>query len=489
MPTKTTFFTLLFGLTGLLSTAQPILITPEVALSSAVYGSNFTTSSLSTTGHTSRQDLHVDIYELTGSTTALSPLVILLHSGELPTSPSCYGTPQDSAVVEMAIRLVQRGYVVAAIEYRLDWQVNLTGNAPIITALYRGMQDTRTAIRYFRKTAAEANNPYQIDSEKIIVWGLGTGGSVALMSAYWNTYEEIIQVVDPFKFLGPAPNSSNFFPIVTSQYNGDIAAESTTAIVDNFYNNITNIPVGDTLSVPNHAGYSSSFCMAVNLGGFLLDSSWVNPGEMPLISYHVADDAWAPCETGLVSLPTLSGPVMEVSGSCTVQSSIAHLGNNAIFDNIPPSQLPVSTSNLNGLYVFYGTPMNSHEPWSWGASTPCNTNAVSSRAYIDTILNYAANRITWKLYGELSSGTNQLALSSLTSSPNPAFDHLTFQADPNGAPIEQLILLDALGRQVMQSGPIQSHQYILQKGNLTPGYYVALVQVGSQYLQKKVFFR
>ena len=49
-----------------------------------------------------------------------------------------------------------------------------------VRAVYRGIQDTRTCIRYFKRSAIDQNNLFGIDTGKICVWGMGTGGYLAL---------------------------------------------------------------------------------------------------------------------------------------------------------------------------------------------------------------------------------------------------------------------------------------------------------------------
>ena len=51
------------------------------------------------------------------------------------------------------------GYVVASIDYRLGWNPLAATQSErtnqLINAAYRGVQDARTAVRYFRMNAAE----------------------------------------------------------------------------------------------------------------------------------------------------------------------------------------------------------------------------------------------------------------------------------------------------------------------------------------------
>ena len=62
----------------------------------------------------------------------------------------------------------------------------------MIQAAYRGVQDSRTAVRYFRKSVAEDGNPYGINDSKIALGGDGTGGYITMASAGISSYNDII---------------------------------------------------------------------------------------------------------------------------------------------------------------------------------------------------------------------------------------------------------------------------------------------------------
>lgn len=59
-------------------------------------------------------------------------------------------------------------------------------------------------------------------------------------------------------------------------------------------------PAGDTLNYPNHVDYSSRFCAAVNLGGAVAESWWIEPGQPPIISIGTKYDLTTPYDSGIV---------------------------------------------------------------------------------------------------------------------------------------------------------------------------------------------
>ena len=121
----------------------------------------------------------MDVYTPTGDTETARPLIVYLHTGSfLPRylNQLVTGSKSDSATVEMCKQFAKKGYVVAAIGYRTGWNPaspsEQTRKQTIIQAVYRSMQDTKTAVRYFRKSIAEDANPYGVNGDQIVIGGL-----------------------------------------------------------------------------------------------------------------------------------------------------------------------------------------------------------------------------------------------------------------------------------------------------------------------------
>ena len=125
----------------------------------------------------------MDVYEPAGDTLDSRPLVLVFHTGNfLPqyVNGSALGTRKDSSIVELCNRFARMGYVTASVDYRLGWNplagTQVERTYQLINAAYRGVQDARTAVRYFRMNAAEMDNEFGIDPEKIAMFGDGTAG-------------------------------------------------------------------------------------------------------------------------------------------------------------------------------------------------------------------------------------------------------------------------------------------------------------------------
>lgn len=105
-------------------------------------------------------------------------LVVVAHGGFFLS-----GANDGADVVEICEDLAQMGYVVASISYRLGVDDLFDLETSMVEAVWRGVHDSRAAVRYFRKSVAEDGNPYGIDSERILLGGVSAGGFIALHHA------------------------------------------------------------------------------------------------------------------------------------------------------------------------------------------------------------------------------------------------------------------------------------------------------------------
>lgn len=455
-----------------------------------------------------RQPLVAQFFSPKGDTRTDRPLVIYVHTGNFfpyPANGSCGGTLRDSSNIEIATRLAKMGYVVAVVNYRQGWNPldpnELIRRYFLINAAYRGVQDMKTYVRYFRRSVAEQGNPHGIDAEKITIWGQGTGGYLSLAAAYLNTYNEILTTSDPKKFILPTGNPAlPEIPMVLEQYNGNVEATGPTTIVDALYSSLSRLKIGDTLCIPNHVGFSSLFKLAVNMGGALGDSTWINAGEVPLISYHVTTDPFAPCGTDVLNVPTATGaqPVLEVSGSCDVSDIVDRKGLNEIFKTIPAGRDPMNQfnkSNNLGFYEFRGTPNDGSGPWEWAAGNNgnaiCNTNARSSKIYIDTIMAYFAPRacVALGLNCDFASATNNLTDSkvNLTLAPNPASSEIRITV-ANDTPIQSYQIMDISGRTIRATQSVNTSDLKVKRDDIQNGMYFIKLNFEKGSLTKKVIF-
>ncbi|MDG1780434.1 MAG: T9SS type A sorting domain-containing protein [Flavobacteriales bacterium] len=367
------------------------------------YGTNATVLAYAIFGEAIPENLMMDIYEPEGDTETERPLILFFHTGNFLPHPENGGTGglrTDSAAVEICSRMARMGYVVASCDYRLGWNPLADTQedrvSTLINAAYRGVQDARTAARFFRADAIDGDNDYGIDESRIVVWGQGTGGYISMASATLDEYEDILLP----KFI-----TEDLIPMVIESINGDIFGTS--------YG--INPFDGDTLCYVNHEGYDSDFQACVNLGGAMGDISWLDADDIPMVSFHVPTDPFAPYEEGTVIVPVVNLPVVEVQGSYIVQQVCTTLGINDVWADSNLDDVWSQAANLNndgydGLFPFNRPaemPADSG-PWEWwdpetnpnsdnGFLTNPDASAEKGRAYIDSIQGYAASRLSCAL--------------------------------------------------------------------------------------------
>lgn len=455
-----------------------------------------------------KQPLLANMYYPKGDTDTKRPLIIYVHTGNFfpyPANGSCGGTMRDSSNVEIATRLAKMGYVVAVVNYRQGWNPRdpeeLIRRYFLINAAYRGVQDMNTYLRYFKRTAAQFGNPHGIDPDKITIWGQGTGGYLSLATAYLKSYNEIFGTANPLKFFLTPPVAPTNIPMVIEAYNGNINADGPPTTVDATYNALSRIPIGDTLCIPNHVGFNSDFALCVNMGGALGDSTWLSDGEVPLISFHVDTDAFAPVETNVLNVPTATGPqpVVEVSGSRHLARRAERFGNNNAFKTLIPSKDPYGASNVSGYpgyYEFRGTPDDTSSPWEWSAGdnppSICNKVPAVAKTYIDTIIGYFAPRACIALNlpcQSLVSGTRDLTDLdvNLFIAPNPATE-MTVITVSEKTPIRKVSLTDITGRVIMVANNVNTTRYELLRSGLNTGMYLVNLDFDKGSLTKKIIF-
>lgn len=478
---------------GIGASAQRYLteVFPSVNVTQNVqYGSNFSVL----TGAPVLQPLVMDVYTPSGDTETDRPLIIYLHTGsflpryinQLPT-----GSKSDSATVEMCRRFARKGYVVAAIGYRAGWNPaspsENTRKQTIIQAVYRSMQDAKTAVRFFRRSIAENNDPYGIDGAKVVLGGQGSGGYSVLAYA---TLQETSEI-QLLKFFNTETNAFMVDPAILGDFDG--------------------LGGNPALNQDNHAGYPNDISMVFNIGGALGDSSWLEQGEVPMCCVHATQDPFAPYANGTVFVPGTSFAVVNVDGSGRVTELANEYGNNDIWFT-PPFSDPVTnyaqdaltgTPNEGNEGLFPITALaNSSGAWEWwdeavvtagatavgGNPATVLANGYASNpvyqalgpvagraralAYIDTLQNFITPRMFRVLGFASAIDESSTIATGVEVFPIPATERVTITS--SAAVIRNYVVYDGQGRMV-RNGNVNLDRVVLEREGLKAGnYYVEL---------------
>lgn len=215
-------------------------------------------------GQAGGQNLLMDVYQGQGDTVSNRPVLILCFGGSF-----VGGSRTSSDIVAFCQAMAKKGYVTAAIDYRLESPLNIIFEENMVKAVMRAVQDGKAAVRYFRKDAATTNT-YRIDTSAIFMGGTSAGGILSLHVAYMRD------------------------TTILPQNWKDWAAD-----------------IGGVEGSSGNPGYSSNIHAIVSFAGALGDSAWLRSNDVPFMSIHAEDDGTVPYNIGyplgLSSLPQLYG--------------------------------------------------------------------------------------------------------------------------------------------------------------------------------------
>ena len=116
-----------------------------------------------------------DLYQPSTDNSLKRPLIIWMHGGGFK-----YGSKKAMGVPLWSKSFARRGYVCAAINYRLSQKKPLRKFIDLAEGCYDAMQDVKKAVAYFK----QHHTQFRIDTTRIILAGHSAGAMVALHSVY-----------------------------------------------------------------------------------------------------------------------------------------------------------------------------------------------------------------------------------------------------------------------------------------------------------------
>jgi acetyl esterase/lipase len=441
--------------------------------------------------------LTMDMYEPMGDTATNRPLAVYIHTGNfLPPglNGGINGSKNDSSAIAMCESLAKRGFVAVAANYRLGWNPldpnQFVRRAQLLNAVYRAIHDMKELVRVLKADAANLG----IDPNRIVFFGEGSGGYVALAYATLDKWAE----VEIAKFINPAT--------------------STSFVDSNLVGNIEGLNGNLNLYVDN--GQSTDISMCVNMGGALADISWLEAGDASMISFQCVRDPFAPFGDGTVVVPTTQDDVVDVSGANIFQAKANNLGNNnAWINNTYNDGITLAARARYGLTVPYIFPApfdtitiasaegmfpvllplsqtglfnNTGAPWQWwdpngpiasdtliagppvityhmaGLASNPNMSSSYGRTYQDTILGYVTPRLVYQmnLISEEEFDFNKV----ISLYPNPAQSVLNLDLSDADLNLNNFEIIDNTGRTIM-AGDLDEMKNSIAIDVLSPGVY------------------
>ena len=255
--------------------------------------------------NTNNIDLDMDIYEPEGDTLEARPLILFFHSGAFFS-----GNNELDDMVDLSIASAKRGYVAASVNYRLGLNVLSTYSGE--RAVYRGMQDASAVIRYFR----EYHDLYNIDPNKIFIWGSSAGAFIGLHLAYSDDDER---------------------PESTFGGSNDPDLGCIDCVGNNYLHN----------SKPN---------AVVSCWGAIGDLDWIEQeNNIPSIMFHGTSDLVVPHDAGLPFTINIALPLVYGSSEIQNKLNLLEIENEAYIESGEPHEYwgTLNGNWLNGPNEFY----------------------------------------------------------------------------------------------------------------------------------------
>lgn len=466
------------------------------------------------------RSMKMDFYEPTGDTLTSRPLIVYIHTGNFlppPLNGGPTGTKTDSVAIVQCTSWAKRGFTAASLSYRLGWNpiasTSLERKGTLLNAVYRAIHDVKQMVRLIKANTAT----YGVNPSQIILYGQGSGGYVSLA---YNSMDKFSELEIP-KFINPLTSES----FVDTNLVGNLEG----------FNGTLN------LYAPN--GQSSDVAFVVNTGGALADTSWLEAGDAPIVSFHCVRDPFAPFDEGTVIVPTTNEDVVDVQGANVFIDRANNFGNNtynsytfvdaytmtaqARYGQTIPYIYPAPNDNITiranseGLFpvikpIGASIFQNQSAPWEWWDPNSPTAQAVVSpgpppvtahqaalmsnpnmspmqgRTYLDTINGYMIPRIMVSLmlpgYDQISVKEIDVLEGKITMYPNPANDILNITWEEaktqNGLRVE---MIDITGKTVFSTDGFMGGDLRINVNHLSPGaYFVRLSGTEGVYTNKVI---
>ena len=117
----------------------------------------------------------LDIYQPAGDSVKMRPLIIWIHGGGFK-----FGNKHNRGIPVWARSFARRGYVCAAINYRLSKMKPLRNYPDLVGACYDAVGDLQTAVSFMKKNYLL----YGIDTNQVILGGNSAGAITSLQAVY-----------------------------------------------------------------------------------------------------------------------------------------------------------------------------------------------------------------------------------------------------------------------------------------------------------------
>jgi hypothetical protein len=369
--------------------------------------------------------LQMDIYQAVGDTATDRPVVIFCFGGSFTA-----GSRTSGELVDFATDLAKRGYVCASIDYRLAGSpLELVVEENIVKVVFSAVQDGKAAIRYFRKDFEEGNS-LGIDPDNIFIGGTSAGGILAANLAY---VDEVTKLPAEWQ--------------VWADENGGLEGSS------------------------GNPGYCSAPNGVFGFAGAVGDTAYIDANDAPFYGCHSTGDQTVQYGYGA---PLQGFAPVSLYGSGDIATRMDNLGIYNELDTYndgahPPffiqdptlsAQRTADTKNnlANFLYnILDCNPNNLKKDDQQG----CDTGNPTSIAELNA-------RKDWNLF------------------PNPTDKFINVISENE---IQRLIVVDAMGREMIALNAMHSKELAIDVQELSAGVYFVYVQSAGIWTSEKLMVK
>jgi pimeloyl-ACP methyl ester carboxylesterase len=389
-------------------------------------------------------ELYLDIYKPIGDNNRNRPTLVMAFGGAW-----IGGNKRSSDITSIAPWFARRGFVVAAIDYRLGFHpsvgtgsnyltcppVTIESNCvypadsnEVIRAMFRGMQDLKGAIRFMKARNLEDS----LCIENFFVAGVSAGGFNALAAAFLDDDSE--KPAAAFA-IGDAPGPAGALNYCHNYYNASGAQVQ-----------LNRPDLGSIEGDIALNGYNAEVAGAFNfIGGVMHDYFGIENGVSPLLYiHHQTSDLVVSCTQApiLSSLSvnclaplgflgcTTIGNMPRARGSCAIETLI----NNENYD-----------INFQSVISQTGGPNCLQDP--------PGHSVVSPQTRVAEIVTFISERISQNETSGCNITTSHAFGRSIECPfslyPNPS-SRILYIGNPRSMKIESLKICDASGKSILQ---------------------------------------
>ena len=215
----------------------------------------FNSVSLTTVNYSDvyNDDRHkMDIYTPEGDTAKNRPVIIFIHGGGFVA-----GDKDSTYCTDFCSSFAKRGYVTVSMNYRLTNFFSFLSKENQYEAIIKAMYDAKSAIRYLRKDF-ENGDSFGIDTSTIFIGGYSAGAITSLHLSYLNNINDLPSYV--------IDNDGSVF--------NPQSIASSVGGVNGFEGDAGNL------------GYSSKVSGVISFAGALLQTTWIDENDVPLVTAH-----------------------------------------------------------------------------------------------------------------------------------------------------------------------------------------------------------